>query len=101
MFAEEYLSITELAERLQLTPKTIRNKMSPFLVAANGQRDANGGLTSIVKAAWSNLSTLSTSPNFRLNSFWSTGQPWLSVKYGGPNGNRTRVPDVRGRCPNR
>jgi hypothetical protein len=22
-------------------------------------------------------------------------------KYGGPNGNRTRVPDVRGRCPNR
>ena len=29
--------------------------MSPFLVAANGQRDANGGLTSIVKAAWSNL----------------------------------------------
>ena len=21
--------------------------------------------------------------------------------HGGPNGNRTRVPDVRGRCPNR
>ena len=21
--------------------------------------------------------------------------------FGGPNGNRTRVPDVRGRCPNR
>ena len=24
-----------------------------------------------------------------------------SNSIGGPNGNRTRVPDVRGRCPNR